>query len=132
MPINFGIAGVEHGDVHTSDWTHLAGDTPPVVTVSVKAVGPLSLPGLSVVKYDGTTIAPAQLGDTPYGITTAPVELADGETTTLAVYIQGHFFMDALNFDPSFATDDDKLAAFNGAPTPTVIVLSKRPASATI
>ena len=132
MPINFGIAGAEHGDVQTSDWTHIAGDTPPVATVSVKAVGPLNIPALSVVKYDGTTIALATNTDTPYGITTAPVELAAGESTTLAVYIQGHFFMDALNFDASFATDGDKLAAFNGAPTPTVIVLSKKPPQATI
>lgn len=42
------------------------------------------------------------------------------------VFYQGNFNIDALTWDASFDTDQKKLDAFKGAPTPTQIVASKR------
>jgi hypothetical protein len=50
-----------------------------------------------------------------------------GATVAKALtYYQGNFNIDALVWDASWTTDALKLAAFNGAPTPTQIVLNKR------
>lgn len=42
------------------------------------------------------------------------------------VWYSGCFNVDALVWDTSFSTDDLKLAAFRGAPTPTNIIVAKR------
>lgn len=87
----------------------------------------VDLPIYSVVAYDGTTIALAEMVGSPgvsnaYGILTAPVLTGTGESTTVAVYRSGHFNMDALNWDASFSTDALKQAAFEGSVSPTIFV----------
>lgn len=42
------------------------------------------------------------------------------------VWYSGCFNMDALVWDASFDTDEKKAAAFQGAPTPTTIIVAKR------
>lgn len=97
-------------------------------TTTICNVGALvDLPIYSVVAYDGTTIALAEMVGSPgvsnaYGILTAPVNTATGESTTVAVYRSGHFNMDALNWDASFSTDALKAAAFEGSVSPTIFV----------
>ena len=68
------------------------------------------------------------------GVAAIGVLAIDVTATTSAkdvpVYRVGHFNIERLTFDDSFATEADKLAAFEGAPSPTQIRLGK-PASYT-
>jgi len=95
-------------------------------TTSVKVGENVDLPVLAVVAYDGTTISAAVQGAPAYGILTAPVKTGAGESTTVAVYRSGEFLMDALIWDASFATDDQKAAAFEGGKSPSLFI-SKNP-----
>lgn len=60
------------------------------------------------------------------GVVTQAVTGNDEGTTTVPVFYSGCFNPDALVWDVSFDTEAKKLAAFNGAPTPTTITLRKR------
>jgi len=101
-------------------------DNPPVSRSAVKVGENVDLPAFSVVTYDGTTIALAtDGGDKPYGITAAPVKTGAGESAVVQVFRSGHFNIDVLNFDASFNTTEKKLAAFEGAASPTVIILGE-------
>jgi hypothetical protein len=100
-------------------------DTPEAVTASY-AVGPnTDLPYGAVVKLDGGVLAMAAQGDEPVGVLTAPVKTDASTSTTVAVYRTGHFRMQALVFDPSFTTDEQKLAAFDGMASPGQIFVTK-------
>lgn len=103
------------------------GDTP-YTTTTVNATGVLNLALYSVVSYDGTTIALADetvAGDA-YGVLTAPVVLAAGETTTVDLIRTGHLSMDALVWDASFDTDAKKKVAFEAGLSPTLFVSKKK------
>lgn len=87
----------------------------------------VELPIYSVISYDGTTIALAEMAGDPaasnaYGILAAPVLTGVGGATTVPVYRTGHFEMGALNWDDSFDTDAKKAAAFEGGKSPTIFV----------
>ena len=43
----------------------------------------------------------------------------------MTVYRSGHFNMDALVWPASYDTDAKKLAAFDGAPSPSQILVSR-------
>lgn len=64
-------------------------------------------------------------GITPLGITTAPVTTGAGVETTIDIFRAGCFNPDALVWDDSFNTDARKRNAFEGAPSPTNIVIRK-------
>lgn len=49
------------------------------------------------------------------------VTIADGETATVPVYVQGHFNMDALVWDASYDTDAKKKDAFVGGDYPMLL-----------
>lgn len=63
-------------------------------------------------------------GVQPLGFTVAPIA-ASGVEQSLGLVRAGNFNIDALNWHASFDTDAEKLAAFEGAPSPTNIVLQK-------
>jgi hypothetical protein len=62
----------------------------------------------------------------PIGICTQAVKGDSGGGTTVPVIYSGCFNPDMLVWDDSFDTDEKKLNAFVGSPTPTQIVLRKR------
>ena len=73
--------------------------------------------GLTLAKYDKSVQA--------IGITGAVVD--KGITSgNVGVFKDGTWNLAALNFDASYDTEAKKLAAFAGAPTPTVIFVKKR------
>lgn len=65
-------------------------------------------------------------GAAAIGIVTQAVASGASTTMTVPVWYSGWFNIDALVWDASFATDAQKLVAFDGAPSPTQILLSKR------
>ncbi len=78
---------------------------------------------LQVVAKDPSTglIVPAKKGDIAVGI----ISSGASNTSVINVFYSGHFIMQALVYDESYATDEDKLAAFNGATNLTSIAVSK-------
>jgi hypothetical protein len=68
----------------------------------------------------------AEAGVDPIGVTAVPVVTGAGETDRIPIYRQGNFNPAALNWHPSYDTDDKKAAAFRGSPTPTNIIIRKR------
>jgi len=123
-----GIAAIE-GASFTGPREPLFGDTPAPTTTTVKVGENVDLPIYSVVSYDGSTIALATLSggtSNAYGILTAPVKTGAGESTTVDVYRSGHFDMVALNWDASFATDDDKKTAFEDGKSTTIFISKKK------
>lgn len=94
------------------------GDTPAPTTTTITVAGPVDLKLYDVVSYDGddaVALAEHASGNSDaYGILTAPVVLAAGQTTTVDVYRSGHWSMDALGWDASFDTDAKKKTAFEG------------------
>lgn len=65
-----------------------------------------------------------QVGVQAVGITLAPV-LGNAKVQGVGVAFQGNFNINALNFDESFDAEWRKLRAFDGAPSPTSILLQK-------
>jgi hypothetical protein len=66
------------------------------------------------------------LDNAPYGILTAPIKTGAGETTTVDVYRDGHWSMDALHWHPSFDTDAKKKHAFERSRSPGILVSKKK------
>ncbi len=58
----------------------------------------------------------------PYGITACPVVMTNGQSMSVPVYVDGHWNMDALNWDSSYATDESKSRAFEGAVFPAILI----------
>lgn len=62
----------------------------------------------------------------PYGILTAAVKTGAGQTTTVDVYRDGHWNMDALNWHASFDTDSKKKHAFERSVSPMILISKKK------
>lgn len=58
----------------------------------------------------------------PFGILAAPVRTTGAATMVLPVYREGHWDMDALVWDESFATDEMKRRAFEGGRSPNIFI----------
>lgn len=58
----------------------------------------------------------------PFGILAAPVRTTGTATMVLPVYREGHWDMDALVWDASFATDEMKRRAFEGGRSPNIFI----------
>lgn len=58
----------------------------------------------------------------PWGILAAPVVMSNGDSMDVPIYVSGHWNMDALNWDDSWATDAAKQAAFEGSLHPTILI----------
>lgn len=68
----------------------------------------------------------AQGGVQAIGVLAHAASLGASGTGTGTFWYSGCFNIDALIWDASFDTDAKKLAAFEGAPTPTTIIAAKR------
>lgn len=104
--------------------TFLYGDTPPLESAKPVKVDPsIKYETLQVVMVDPNTglVVPAVKGTPAIGV----VSIGGSDTDKLNIYFSGHFVMQELVYDASYATDDDKLTAFNGATNLTRIAVSK-------
>lgn len=103
------------------------GDTPALTskTVSFTASGSdLEISFLDVLAVDGGAAAQNGAGaaDRANYIAATTITIADGETKSVPVYVQGHFEMEALGWDATYTTDAQKEAAFQGSISPTIFV----------
>lgn len=118
--------------IAVNEVTLITGHEPAVLTVDHIVADNLTFPALQVVGFDGTgKIVKAVKGTVAaVGVLVAPLDTG-GVGKGVAVYRAGCFNPDALIWDASYVTDADKFTAFNGAPTPTSIVI-RRPKTATV
>ena len=58
----------------------------------------------------------------PYGVLAAPVVMLNGETMSVPIYVGGHWNVDALTWDDTFASDEAKMRAFEGSLNPGILV----------
>lgn len=128
--IPYGGEGLASG-VDTQEFNYvelIAGHIPEMLTVGgYQADGTVAMAAFTVVGVSGGNLVPATATGTsdvaPIGILAAPI-LANSQVQKVGLIRAGNFNVDALVFDASF-NDAEKLAAFEGAPTPTNIVLQK-------
>lgn len=127
-----GIPGQWNEDIAINDVVLVAGHEPAILTVDHIVSDNLTFPALQVVGLDtnGRIVAAVRGTIAAVGVLVAPLT-AGGVGKGVAVYRAGCFNPDALIWDASYSTDAHKFAAFNGAPTPTNIVI-RRPKTATV
>lgn len=127
--IPYGGEGTPSGvDQQEFSYTELlAGSLPEMFAVGgYEADGSTAMAAFTVVGVDSGVLVPATQDGTvaAIGVLNAPI-LASGNTQKVGILRGGNFNIDALVFDASFTTDAEKLVAFEGAPSPTQIVLQK-------
>ncbi len=114
----------------------ITGDIPALVTEDMTFAASQTIEAWTVVGLDGTgDIVPAVLGTTAaIGITVCKVVTpASGTKKAAPIYRQGVFNPAMLAWDATYNTDEKKLEAFRGAPTPTnIIVRPVKTASVTL
>ncbi len=131
----YGRAAFEQMDSY-SNTVLLAGDFPELQAgfAFIVANGGAALPQFQIVALDNNGfLVPATLsGNKPLGVLahSTPVAAADNQTSKAikgVVWLTGCFnIAGPLVWDASFTTEDQKLAAFRGSPTPTQIVVRHR------
>lgn len=113
------------------------GHEPAALTVDMTVAASQTIPALTPVGFDGSgDLVPAVSGGgspiAAIGITVCAVTTpGSGTKKAIPVYRGGCFNPDALNWPASYDTDAEKFGAFNGAPTPTNIII-RRPKTASV
>ena len=134
-----GIPGQWSQDISATDPALVTGHEPGLLTRDMVFATDQDIPALTPVGYNGSNeLVPAVTGSVdpqddiaPVAVTTiAVVTSGVGGEKAAPVYRAGCLNPDALNWPVSFDDDAKKFAAFEGAPTPTNIVL-RRPQTAT-
>lgn len=121
-----GIARQESEEITVPGYL-LTGDYPTVFNTDEAVAPSTTIPALTIVTLgsDGylkvATKADKAIGITIYDISTT----ADAVNATARICRGGVFNPDMLNWDTSFDSEAVKLKAFEGAPSPTQIVLRK-------
>lgn len=62
----------------------------------------------------------------PFGITTHPISLLNGQSMSVSFYREGHWDMDALNWHASYNSDAARKHAFEGSRSPTIFISKKK------
>jgi len=126
-----GIAGKSEDILNPRVPALVTGDFPQVASTDENVAESQTLEALTVVGFDSNgRIVPAVLGG---GSPIAPIGVLAYATTTgvgvsgvyAGVYRTGVFNPDLLVWDASFSTDAEKAKAFEGAPSPTQIIIRK-------
>lgn len=112
----------------------ITGNEPAILTEDLIVAASQTIPALTPVGFDvNDRLVPAEAGVTP-AIGIAVVAITTDASTTyrgLPVYRGGCFNPDLVNWPASYNTDALKFAAFEGAPSPTNIIM-RRPRAHTI
>jgi len=106
-------------------WT---GDYPAPLTQDLIVAASQTIPAYTPVGFDGSgRIVPAVSGTTQaIGFTVAAIASPSGSSYIGApIYRSGVVNPDKLNWPASYDTEAEKFAAFNGAPSPTQIVVRR-------
>ncbi len=127
-----GVAGGRSETINPSPDPLTTGDVPQLFATDEVVAASQTLAALTVVGFNSSgALVKALIDETtpantidPIGILVYAVTTAAGETTKHAgVYRGGVFNPNLLVWDASFDTDAKKRAAFEGAPSPTQIVI---------
>lgn len=120
-----GIAGQFSETLNPDADSIVSGDAPMLVAVDMLVAAGQSLVAYEAVGYDGSgNLIPAVEGVTAaIGVMAYPTETTGIEGA--GVYRMGCLNPDVIVWDASYNTDALKMAAFEGAPSPTAIVLRK-------
>ncbi len=106
-------------------WT---GDYPAPMTQDLIVAASQTIPAYTPVGFNGAgRIVPAESGVTQaIGFTVAAIA-SDASTNYIGapIYRAGVVNPDKLNWPASYDTEAEKFAAFNGAPTPTQIIVRR-------
>lgn len=119
-----GVAAFELSDAYLNQ-TLLRGSDPSL-SPAVSAVASGAIPRFAVVGFDADgkiALATADKTVRAIGITDTA---SAAEDERILYWYTGHFNSDILVWDASFATQADKDTAFDGAPTPVLIRITKR------
>ena len=122
-----GVAGQWSETLNAQDDAFVTGDSPQQASNEYPAAAAQTFTARQVVGFNGSgNLIPAVLGTTA---AIGFVVYAPSAATTLgqkvSVMRQGVFNPDLLSFDVSYGTAEQKRLAFEGAPTPTNIILRK-------
>lgn len=137
IPDRSALAGVPSQsaeDITSVDVALFTGSAPAPLTQDLLVAASQTLAAYSLVGFDvNGRLVPALLGTTPaIGILVAAITTSASTTYAGApVYRGGCFNPDKLVWPASYDTDAKKFAAFNGAPTPTNIII-RRPKTASV
>lgn len=132
-----GIPSQYSEDITAVDVALFTGDSPPPLTVDMTVAASQTIPALSLVGLDGSgNLIPAVSGGgspvQAIGIAVAAITSpGSGALKSIPVYRGGCFNPDKLSWPASYDTEAEKFGAFNGAPTPTNIVI-RRPKTASV
>lgn len=121
-------------DITAVDVALVTGHEPAILQVDAIVAASQSIPAYTPVGKDGSgRLVPAESGTTQaIGITIADTVTSASTTYKGApIYRAGCFNPDKINWPASYDTDAKKFAAFDGAPSPTNIVI-RRPKTATV
>ena len=129
-----GIPRQNSDTITAADIYLITGNEPALLTVDLIVAASQNIPALTPVGLDGSgRLIPAVSGTTQaIGITIVDV-VTDASTdyTGTPVYRAGCFNPDVLAWPASYDTDAKKMGAFNGAATPTNIIM-RRPKTYTV
>lgn len=111
----------------------IVGETPAVVTVDMTIAASQTIPAYTPVGLNSSGHIVPAVHDAgtpanaikPVGITLYDITTPASPVQGIPVLIQGCLNKDMLAWPASFNTDELKLEAFRGAPTPTSIVVRK-------
>lgn len=101
----------------------IVGETPPVVTVDLPLAPGQSLKAFTPVTFDDGELVEATEGTPAIGIILYDIETGTGEAPGVPVLRAGCLNKDIINWPDSYTTDAQKFSAFEGAPSPTNIVV---------
>ena len=119
-----GVAGSYVETLNASPGPWITGDHPPVVTTDELVAASQTIPARTPVAFTAGALAPAVSGTVAIGIVVYETVTGAGDTTVrTGVYRQGTFNPELVNWPASYNTAEKKRLAFEGAPSPTAIVL---------
>ena len=122
-----GIAGQWSETINAEAPLLVTGDAPAMATMELPAAAAQTFVAHQLVGFNGSgKLIPAVLGTTAaIGYVVYAPSAATVLDQLVAVMRQGVFNPDALVFDATYDTDEKKRLAFEGAPSPTSIILRK-------
>lgn len=128
-----GIPSQWSEDITAVDIALITGNEPAVMTRDHLVDASQTIPALTPVGLSNGRLVPAVSGVTQaIGILVIAVSTSASTTYQGApVYRAGCFNPDAINWPASYDTEAEKFSAFDGAPTPTNIII-RRPKTQTV
>ncbi len=127
-----GLASQYSENITAVDVALITGDSPAYLTRDHLVEASQTIPAYTPVVLTNGRIVPAASGTPAIGITLTAITTSASTTYKGAPILRGACLNpDKLNWPASYDTDAKKFAAFDGAPSPTNIVV-RRPKTATV